>query len=181
VIAGEFVAAEMIAAVQADVAVAGEQRGVGKRRGRVDGVVAAVAGTGNDRVELQDALVAADAVDAAVDGDAGVAQGPGYRFANVQAGGVLPADPVKDPASSVQRQHPGGVQRSHAGGFQGHVFRGVQRGQTKHAMRSFTKAKDRPATRPSVADRPRGPSIAQFRDRSHAQRYGSCLPVAHLH
>jgi len=45
VISGEFVAAEMIAAVQADVAVAGEQRGVGKRRGRVDGVVAAVAGS----------------------------------------------------------------------------------------------------------------------------------------
>ena len=46
------------------------------------------------------------AADAAADLQAGIAQGPGHRVAGVQAGGVLPADPVHGPAMGIKRKHP---------------------------------------------------------------------------
>lgn len=106
-VAGQLAAAEALAAVHAQVAVAGEQGGIGERRRRVDGVVAAVAGAGDDGVQGQGALQAADTVVAAVDGDAGIAQGPRHGVAYVEANRFLPADPVKNSAGGVQRQHAG--------------------------------------------------------------------------
>src|SRR4249919_4973 len=55
-------------------------------------------------MQVDGALLAGRAADAAVDGEAGVAEGPGHRAACIQACGVLPAHPVQDPAMGVERE-----------------------------------------------------------------------------
>src|SRR3546814_5019921 len=64
-IAGELVTAQFIAAIQAQVGIAGEQRGVGQRRRRVKRARARMAAGGDDRMQFDDALPAIAAVDAA--------------------------------------------------------------------------------------------------------------------
>ncbi|EEF93723.1 hypothetical protein CATMIT_01643, partial [Catenibacterium mitsuokai DSM 15897] len=110
VVAGEVRAVEVVAAVHAQVAVAREQRGVGQRRGRVERAGTRVPARGDDRVQLQHAALAGEAVDAAVHLQAGFAQGPGDGAARVEAGGVLPVHPVEHAPVRIERQQPHRVQ-----------------------------------------------------------------------
>ncbi len=73
VVAREFAAREMFAAVQAEHAVAREQRGVGQRRGGIDRVQARVAAARDDRVQIERGLFAGEPAHAAVDRETGVA------------------------------------------------------------------------------------------------------------
>jgi len=95
---------ELLAAVQAQVRVAGEQGLVGQVRGGVEGAGAGVAARGDDRVQVDPALQAAEPVGAAMDVQARVAQGPGDGAARVEAGGILPVDPVQYAPVGVQGQ-----------------------------------------------------------------------------
>src|SRR6185437_13277149 len=110
VVAGEFPAGAVTTAVQAEIAIAREQGGVAERGRRIDGTAVAAAAARHDRMQAQGALVADVAVEAAVQGETGVTQRPGDRFAHVQASRILPADPVEDASARVERQHAGGLQ-----------------------------------------------------------------------
>ena len=60
-------------------------------------------------MQIQSALAPGAAVDAATQGEAGLAQGPGDRIAGIQVGGFTPGNPVQDAAVSVQCQNPGQI------------------------------------------------------------------------
>ena len=104
VVAGQLRAVELLPAVKAQVRIAREQRGIGQIRGGGDRAGARMPAGGDDRVQVQAALQAGGAADAAVDVQAGVAQGPGDRATRVEAGGVLPIDPVEYAPVGVQGQ-----------------------------------------------------------------------------
>src|SRR6185437_5745192 len=110
VIAGEFPAGAVTTAVQADIAIAREQGGVAERGRRINGAAVAAAAARHDRMQAQDALVATVAVEAAVQGQAGLTQRPRDGFADIKACRILPADPVEDAPARVEREHAGGVQ-----------------------------------------------------------------------
>ncbi len=106
-VTGQRVAMPFLATVHAQVVIAGEQGDVSQCRCVVQRLTATMPGTGDDRVELQNAGLAAESIGASVQGDTWLTQGPGYRPAYIQAGGVLPADPVKDATAGVECQYPG--------------------------------------------------------------------------
>lgn len=106
-IAGQLVATQLIAAVEAKVTVASKQRGVGQRGGWVDRTRARMPARGDNRVQFNDALLAAVAVGAATHDQTGGAQRPGDGIARVQAGSVLPADPVQNSTVRIERENAG--------------------------------------------------------------------------
>src|SRR5690606_28193505 len=105
VVSSQVAAREMFAAVEAEITVTSEQRGVGQRRRRIYGLRSSLSARRNNRVQVDQALFAATAVPAAANGQAGIAQSPGDGFADIQTAGVLPADPVEDAPGRVQRQN----------------------------------------------------------------------------
>ena len=106
VIPGQQLAAEMPAAIEAQRLVAREQRGVGQRGRGVDRRGAHVAAAGDDRVQVHAALQTRRAGQAAVEGDAGFAERPGHGVARIEAGRILPTDPVQRPAVGVECEQP---------------------------------------------------------------------------
>ena len=93
-----------VTAVQAQVLIAREQRGVGQRRRGIERLRPRMALGGDDGMQVEHALRTSRAADPAVHGDAGIAEGPGDGAARVEARGILPAHPVEHATVGVERK-----------------------------------------------------------------------------
>ena len=101
-VAGERMTLELTTAIQAEGLVAGKQRGIGQGWRRIHRLRAHMPARGDDGVQQNLAAQAAVAIYAAMHGKAGLAQRPRHGIPGIQAGRVLPAEPVQSAAVRIQ-------------------------------------------------------------------------------